>query len=584
MAAPHSLELYREALVFLGTAGVVIPLMARWRVSPVLGFLVAGLALGPNGLGRLAEAAPWTGLVAITSQSSIDLLGELGVVVLLFTIGLELSFARLMALRRLVFGFGLAQVALTALAVAGVALAAGLDGRAALVVGACLAFSSTAIVMQLLAEQGRLAAPAGRAAFSVLLAQDLAVVPILAVLIVVTGAPSAAGGSGVLAGLGLALLQAGATVALIVWGGRLLLRPLFRLVARARNRELFVAAALFVLVGTSVLTAAAGLSMALGAFLAGLLLSDTEFRREVEVEIDAVKGMLLGLFFISVGMRIDLAVLWRDPAVIAAAIFAMVLLKAAIVAGLARLFGQPWPVALEAGLLLGGAGEFAFVVLGLARGGGLVDSPVDQALLLVASGSMLLTPLLARLAREAGAAARRAAATADGHDAPVEAGPHAILVGYGRVGRMVGELLAEAGRPFLAVDRDADLVGAERAAGRNVAFGDASRREFLDRCGIADAPAVIVTTDNPEAAERVVRAVRAARADVPVLARARDAAHAASLFRLGATDVVSETLEASLELGESALAACGLAAAQAGDAVRARRAAEKARLSLGETG
>jgi CPA2 family monovalent cation:H+ antiporter-2 len=577
MAAPHSLELYREALVFLGTAGVVIPLVARWRVSPVLGFLVAGLALGPNGLGRLAEAAPWTGLLAITSQSSIDFLGELGVVVLLFTIGLELSFPRLMALRRLVFGFGLAQVVLTALAIAGFALTAGLDARAALVIGACLAFSSTAIVVQLLAEQGRLAAPAGRAAFSVLLAQDLAVVPILAVVIVLSGAP---GGAGVLAGLGVALLQAAATVALIVVGGRLLLRPLFRLVARARNRELFVAAALFVLVGTSVLTAAAGLSMALGAFLAGLLLSDTEFRREVEVEIDAVKGMLLGLFFISVGMRIDLAALASDAVLVGVAILAMVLLKATIVAALARIFGQPWPIAIEAGILLGGAGEFAFVVLGLARGGGLVAAPVEQTLLLVASGSMLLTPLLARLAREAGEKARRSAATAENGGQEQDGEADVILVGYGRVGRMIGDLLTASNRPFLAVDRDADLIAAERAAGRKVAFGDASRREFLTRCRIGDAPAVIVTTDDAEAAERVVRAVRAERPDVPIVARARDAAHAAALFRLGATDVVSETLEASLELGESALAACGIAPEPAAECVRRRRAEEKARLRL----
>jgi CPA2 family monovalent cation:H+ antiporter-2 len=407
-------------------------------------------------------------------------------------------------------------------------------------------------------------------------------VPILAVVIVLSGAPGAPGGAGVLAGLGVALLQAAATVALIVVGGRLLLRPLFRLVARARNRELFVAAALFVLVGTSVLTAAAGLSMALGAFLAGLLLSDTEFRREVEVEIDAVKGMLLGLFFISVGMRIDLAALASDAVLVGVAILAMVLLKATIVAALARIFGQPWPIAVEAGILLGGAGEFAFVVLGLARGGGLVAAPVEQTLLLVASGSMLLTPLLARLAREAGEKARRSAATAENGGQEQDGEADVILVGYGRVGRMIGDLLTASNRPFLAVDRDADLIAAERAAGRKVAFGDASRREFLTRCRIGDAPAVIVTTDDAEAAERVVRAVRAERPDVPIVARARDAAHAAALFRLGATDVVSETLEASLELGESALAACGIAPEQAAECVRRRRAEEKARLRLGQ--
>jgi monovalent cation:H+ antiporter-2, CPA2 family len=561
MSVETDLGVYREALVFLGTAGVVIPLMTRLRVSPVLGFLIAGLVLGPYSLGRIDEGLPWLRLITITSQDAVDRLAELGVAFLLFTIGLELSFDRLWTMRRLVFGLGMSQVVLTTAAIAGVAVAFGNTVEASLVIGACLALSSTAIVLQLLAEQKRLTSLAGRSIFAVLLAQDLAVVPILFIIIVLgktAGDATASAAGSVWFGLVMALVQAAAAILLITGFGRLVLRRLFRLVASTHNRELFMATILFVVVGTSLLTNIAGLSMALGAFLAGLVLAETEFRRQVEVDIEPFKGMLLGLFFISVGMRIDPAEVASHPWMLAASVVGMVALKAVVIAGLARLFALPWPAVVESALLLAGGGEFAFLVLGLASSSGLVGREVEQFMLLVSSGTMMLTPYLARLSRKAGKRARKASAIAAGHDDPGPAeAPRIIVVGYGRVGRILGDILNKQGQPFIGVEIDPEAVRKARKAGRNLVYGDATQRAFLRKCGIADAPALVVTMHDAVAAEHVVAAARAERADIPVIVRARDAEHAVRLFKLGATDVVREVLEASFEIASTVLQTLG---------------------------
>ncbi|WP_322518026.1 cation:proton antiporter [Rhodopseudomonas palustris] len=563
MAAATDIGVYREALVFLGTAGVLIPLMARLRISPVLGFLVAGLVLGPYSLGRIGQGIPWLQAITITSQDAVDRLAELGVAFLLFTIGLELSFDRLWTMRRLVFGLGMSQVVLTTAAISGIALGFGNTVEASLVIGACLALSSTAIVLQLLAEQKRLATIAGRSIFSVLLAQDLAVVPIL-FLIVVLGNSGAAGSGAVAAGsvwygLGMAMVQAAAAILLIIGFGRLVLRRLFRLVAHTNNRELFMATILFVVVGTSLLTHVAGLSMALGAFLAGLVLAETEFRRQVEVDIEPFKGMLLGLFFISVGMRIDVAEVARYPAMVAASVFGMVALKAVLIAALTRGFGLSWPVVAEASLLLAGGGEFAFLVLGLASSSGLVTREVEQFMLLVSSGTMLLTPYLARLSRKASKRVHNATALADGDGdpGPAEAG-RIIVVGYGRVGRILGDILKKQDKPFIGIEIYPEAVRKARKAGHNLIYGDATQRAFLRKCGLDEATALVVTMHDANAAEHVVAAARAERPDLPVIVRARDAAHAVRLFKLGATDVVREVLEASFEIASTVLQTVGM--------------------------
>lgn len=588
MSVENDVGVYREALVFLGTAGVLIPVMTRFRVSPVLGFLVAGLVLGPHSLGRIGADLPWLSYVTITSQDAVDRLAELGVAFLLFTIGLELSFDRLWTMRRLVFGLGMSQVVLTTAAISGIALIFGNTVESSLVIGACLALSSTAIVLQLLAEQKRLATVAGRSIFAVLLAQDLAVVPIL-FLIVVFGkaAGDAAGGDAastgaVWLGLAMALVQAAAAILLIIGFGRLVLRRLFRLVASTHNRELFMATILFVVVGTSLVTHVAGLSMALGAFLAGLVLAETEFRRQVEVDIEPFKGMLLGLFFISVGMRIDLAEVARYPAMVATSVIGMTALKALVIAGLTWLFRLSRPVIAEASLLLAGGGEFAFLVLGLASSSGLVTREVEQFMLLVSSGTMMLTPYLARLSRKASARARKAVAVAAGHTDPTPSdSPRIILVGYGRVGRIVGDILNKQGKPFIGIDVDPEAVARARKAGVNVVYGDATQRAFLRKCGLGDAPAVVVTMHDAAAAEHVVAAARAERADLPVIVRARDADHAARLFTLGATEVIREVLEASFEIASTVLQALGMPVGKVIAVIHDERDTRKKRVRAG---
>jgi len=562
MSIASEIGLYREALVFLGTAGVIIPLMTRFRVSPVVGFLVAGLLLGPNAIGRFSDLIPPLGWITISSQEAVDQLAELGVAFLLFTIGLELSLDRLWTMRRSVFGLGMAQVMLTTAAIAGTAFAFGNPIDASLVIGACLALSSTAIVVQLLAEQHRLASVAGRNIFGVLLAQDLAVVPIL-FLIVVFG-EAAHGGTetitlqAVLSGLGIAVLQAIAAVSLIVGIGRVILRRLFRSVARTHNRELFMAAILFVVVGTSLITRAAGLSMALGAFLAGLLLAETEFRRQVEVDIEPFKGLLLGLFFISVGMRIDPAAVAQHPFMLAISVIGMTGLKAAVIGLLARLFGLAWPVALEASLLLAGGGEFAFLVLSLASSSGLTTPEVEQFMLLVASGTMLATPILARMGRSLGQRSTRATALTD---LPAEAAGSAsgrpVVIGAGRVGRLVCDVLSTEGHVPLVIDRDAELVARGRNEGRDIVFGDAQRPGILRKCGIETAPIAVVTLHDATATEQVVTMLHRLRPDLPIIARARDAEHAVRLFSMGATQVIPEAFETGLDLAGDALRRLG---------------------------
>ncbi len=575
MANVSEVGFYREALVFLGTAGVLIPLMTRFRVSPVVGFLLAGVVLGPNAVGRLTDYLPMLGWFTISSQEAVDHLAELGVAFLLFNIGLELSVDRLWTMRRAVFGLGMAQVVLTTVAIALTAYAFGNPIDASLVIGACLALSSTAIVLQLLADQRRLTTVAGRNIFGVLLAQDLAVVPIL-FLIVVFGDATAPGQTvsvlRVLEGLGLAILQAALAIGLIVGIGRLVLRRLFRQVARTHNRELFMATILFVAVGTSLLTSFAGLSMALGAFLAGLLLAETEFRRQISVDIEPFKGLLLGLFFISVGMRIDLAAVASEPVMLAISIVGMTALKAAVVAVLARAFGIAWPQALEAALLLAGGGEFAFLVLSLASSSGLTTREVEQFMLLVASGTMLATPLLARWGRGVG---NRAAPGPEAQDpGQPEAGAvtaRSIVVGHGRVGRLVCEVLEAEGFDCIAIERDADLVRRGREMGHDVIYGDATRLGILRHCGLEEAPTVILTMHDPQATELTVAAVRTERPDVPVIVRAHDAEHAVRLFALGATQVIPEAFETSLDLAGTALETLGVEAERTEAVVLARR-------------
>jgi CPA2 family monovalent cation:H+ antiporter-2 len=546
---------YIDALLVLGTAGVVVPLVRRTGASPVLGYLAAGALIGPLGLGSLKYEWPLLQRLTIQDAENVAGIAELGVIFLLFLIGLELSFERLATMRRLVFGLGGLQVAITAGVLSGIILVIGLDPAAAVILGFALALSSTAIVLEVLSQRKRLATMAGRASFSVLLAQDLAVVPLF-LLIAVLGASES---GGVLAGLGAALLQATLALLVIVVAGRLLLRPLFRLVAAAHSSELFIAATLLVIVGAGVVAGLAGLSMALGAFVAGLMLAETEFRKSIETIIEPFKALLLGVFFFTIGMKIDVRQIIAHPVLIGLAVVSLITVKTVIVMGLMQLFRLPRAVALEAGPMLGPGGEFAFVGIGLAMAAGVVGWREAGFALAVTSLSMALIPTLHQLGRRVsgyGIERRHFEAPV----APESEEGHTIVIGHGRVGRTVAEMLERHGKPYLATDSDSSTVAMERARGRPVFFGNATSAGYLHHCGLDSAKAVVITIHDRQATDEIVRMVRAERPDVTIVARAKDADHARHLYAIGVTDAVPETIEASLQLSEAVLVGIGIAA------------------------
>jgi monovalent cation:H+ antiporter-2, CPA2 family len=553
--AHSEFSVYREALLFLVTAGIVAPLFLRLRISPVLGYVLAGAALGPFGLGRLVAQAPWLRGALLSDVEEIRVLAEFGVVMLMFTIGLELSFERLKSLRRLVFGLGPAQLVVSTVLIAGAALIAGQKPAAAVVFGAALSLSSTAMVVPALAEAKLQRGPVGRYAFSVLLFQDLAVAPLLFMVSTLSGG----GADGLAWRLTLTVAPAAAAVAAVILIGRLGLRPLFRSVALTRSPEFFMAACLLVVLGAGLIASASGLSMALGAFLAGLLLAETEFRREIEVTIEPFKGLGLGLFFVSIGAELDLSLAVAKPGAVFGALGVFVGLKAVSFFPLARFFGASRAAARDVSLALGPGGEFAFVLVGVGLAGGLIEPETGRIVMLAAALSMVTIPFLGRALATLEARRRARIVPAEAKVAPPEdAEARAILVGYGRVGHLIGDMLEVHGIPYIAVDSDANVVAVARREGKPAYFGDASRAEFLKNCGIERARAVVVTMDAPQKAEQVVELVRELRPDVTLVARARDSEHARALYRLGVTDAVPETIEASLQLSEAVLVDIGI--------------------------
>jgi CPA2 family monovalent cation:H+ antiporter-2 len=573
MATEVSPGEYKDVVLFLATAGIVVPLFRRWNISPILGFLGAGVVLGPFGLGALADKLPWLAAVTVDNPEDISQLAEFGVVFLLFMIGLELSWERLRLMRRLVFGMGGLQVLASGAAIAGGAMLLGQPAAAAIAIGAALALSSTAIIMPLLAERKRQHSQAGRATFAVLLFQDLAVAPILITLAVLGKRGEGAFSAKDL----LAFAPAALGLLVLVVVGRLALRPMLRSVAKAKSEEMFMAASLLVVIGAGLLAALTGLSMALGAFVAGLLLAETEYRHEVERTIEPFKGLLLGLFFVSIGIGLDLSRLVADPLPILGMAVGLMLLTGTVVYVLGLLFGLKSKAALEAGLLLSAGGEFAFVILNSAMGANVVSAEVGQTILVASTLSMFAIPFLGGLgARLGGRPAANpnnlsvepepAARPEGGPEGATEAGqgggrevePAVLVVGYGRVGRLVGEMLGRHDIPWVAVDRDPRLVETGRRGGARVFFGDAARPEFLRLCGLETARALVITMDSPEGAEAVVATAREMKPGLTIVARARDARHAKRLYELGATDAVPETIEASLQLSEAALVDIGI--------------------------
>jgi CPA2 family monovalent cation:H+ antiporter-2 len=579
----------REILLFLALAGVMIPLLERYRVNQVVGFLAAGALLGPFGLGLWAGQLPWLATLTFPKHEGVAVLSELGVLFLMFMIGLELSAERLWSLRRWVFGAGTAQLLASAAAIGGLAWAFGNSWQVAAVLGLVLALSSTAVCMQLLAERRALGTPLGQGCFSVLMMQDLAVVPLLVMVGALGDAHRAAGAQadaletlGATGGeLAWALAKGAVAVGAIFWAGRKAVRPLFRELSRGRRPDVFVALVLLSTLSIAGLTALAGLSMALGALLAGLLLSETEFRHEIEVTIEPFRGLLMGLFFMSVGMGIDLREVARAPLLLPLSVFGLFAIKAGVLWVVFRAGGLTAGRALQGGMLLGQGGEFAFIVVGVALAEGLLTPAVGQFMLLVVGLSLVATPFAARLGETLGERIDRVSRSGARADEPprddAAAAPmrgHVLIAGYGRIGEAIGRLLSAQGIGWVALETYASRVAHARSRDAPVWFGDATRGELLARVHAAHAAAIVLTMDQPAAALHALRAVRRDCPGVPVVARSRDESHAAMLRDEGAAVVIPETLEAALQISAVVLQHAGLpeaAAAAAVDAERERR-------------
>ena len=573
MSLPFDSPGFRDLVVVLGAAGLVIPAFAALRISPVVGFILVGVAVGPHGLARV----PALSGAMISDAGALAPAAEIGIAMLLFALGLELSVERLRTMRRLVFGLGPPSLALGTAGVAALLIPFDMGVAATLAVAVALALSSTAVGLQMLGASGRMGSQAGRSAFAILLFQDIAIAPVLLLL----GAGGAAGG--LPSGLALGLLSIGG----IVLAGRLLLRPLFLQAARTRRPELFLAAALVVLIGSAGATASAGLSPAVGALVAGIMLAETEYRRQIEAAIAPFQGLLLGVFLIRVGMRLDLDAVVARPLLVIGAVGAVCAVKMLVVGCFLRLTGRASGVAVHVAALLAAPSETSLIVLGAATAGGVMTGAVANLALLVTGLGLAVAPLLGLagqwIERRLGSGRTSDPAMAPATPAPVTAG-RTVIIGFGRVGRMVASLLDVHGKPWLAVDSDPDSVARLRRAGMNVVYGDARRPELLDGLALGSAGAVVLTVDGSTGLDTLVRVIRERHPELCVVARARDADHATRLYRLGVTDAVPETVESSLQLAEAVLVDLGVAMGPVIASIHEKRAELRATIQSGAPG
>ncbi len=539
-------QVLNDTLIFLAAAIIVVPLFHRFRVSPILGYMAAGILIGPSAF------------ALVTDSDNAHLLAELGVVFLLFMIGLELSVERLRAIGTRIFLLGLLQVIVTSIVIGLVALALGLSPAASAIIGGGLALSSTAFVMKYLAETGERATRFGLVVFAILLVQDLAVVPFL-ILVPLLGAEEAS----FIKVFGTAALRGAVALMIVIILGRFLLQPLYKMIASARSSELFVSTTLLVVLGTGWIMSLAGLSMTLGAFLAGLLLSGTQYRHQIEADIRPFRGILLGLFFMIIGMSMDISLILEQWPIVLSLLLILMLGKTLITAALSKMMGNPAGRSIRVGLALSQGGEFGFVMFGAALALNLMDAQIANILLATIALSMIATPAMFFLGRVI-SARLKPASFAEPHksieDNIKEANDHVLIAGFGRVGQTVARVVSDAGVPYIAIDLDHARLNKCRKKGMSVFYGDADQTKVLQAAGAGRARSAVITLDDEETASRVVGALRNDYPDLPIYVRARDRKHSHRLEQAGATAMVFEAAEASLQLGSIVLASLDVSA------------------------
>jgi glutathione-regulated potassium-efflux system ancillary protein KefC len=542
-----------QVFVYLFAAVIAVPLSKRFGLGSVLGYLIAGVAIGPWGLGLIRQV------------DDILHFAEFGVVLLLFLIGLELNPKRLWAMRVPILGMGGAQVVITALLIASVALLLGIKLEMALVIGMGLSLSSTAMVLQILREKNLLQTPAGRSGFSILLFQDIAVIPMLAIIPLLSTTVSDAETDWT------EFVKTVAAILVIVLGGRYLIRPVLRTIANTGPREIFTAFALLLVIGIALLMNAVGLSMALGSFLAGVLLAESEYRHALESDIEPFKGLLLGLFFIAVGMSVNFGIFIEQPILVFGLVLGLITLKALVLLGLARAFRLPPSQYGLFAVVLSQGGEFAFVLFSFALSAGVLDGQLTELLIGVVAVSMMTTPLLMIL-NERFIEPRFATAQAQPEEVIEHEGHPVIIAGFGRFGQIVGRLLHANGIDATILDHDPNHIEMIRKFNFKVFYGDAARLDLLESAGAEHARILIVAVDDRETANRIVEMARMQFPNLTILTRAWDLVHNCELLRLGVQEVERETFEGALKLGEQALKRLGMGAWKAKQAANVFRA------------
>ena len=557
------MSLLGQAAIFIGAAVVAVPLTKRLGLGAVLGYLAAGMVIGPWGLGLIGDV------------ESILHFAEIGVVLLLFIIGLELQPSRLWTMRKSVFGLGALQVAISAVILGAAGLALGLPWVAALIVGLSLSLSSTAFALQTLAEKGQMPTRHGRAAFSILLFQDLAVIPILALLPLL--APRDGAAEQDLMSQALAAALAIGAVAAVILGGRLILRPGLRLVAASGIREVFTAFALLTVLGTALIMEQVGLSMALGAFLAGVLLADSEYRHALEADIEPFKGLLLGLFFIAVGMSVNVGLLIERPGEIALLVVGLIAAKMAVLAGLGRAWGLNTRSSVYLAAAISQGGEFAFVIFGIAVGAQALEPGLAELLILVVTISMAVTPLLI-LAVERLAAGRGKTGQGEDQAPAVEEENQVIIAGFGRFGQIVGRVLRAKRIGFTALEASSAQVDFVKKFGNKIYYGDASRLDLLRAAKADQARILVLAIEDVEVSLRAAETVRQFFPNLTIYARARNRDHAYKLMDLGIDHVTRETFHSGLEVARSVLGGLGLSNTESRKIVETFRAHDERRL------